>query len=176
MSTEKSARIIFSLRKYLKTDIRGTPRVVSLCELLEDSLRVYDNYLRGIVGVEMDINPNPSITCVVDEIQQVIKNIIFNAVQAMYASEKKIMKIKVDSMVKNERSFIRINFDDTGHGVPGEVVHKLFTPFFTTKSQGEGIGLGLYVSRKIIEEHGGILSYEPKDIGSRFTVEFPALS
>jgi C4-dicarboxylate-specific signal transduction histidine kinase len=56
-------------------------------------------------------------------------------------------------------------------GVGEDVVQKIFTPFFTTKSRGEGIGLGLYVSKKIVEEHGGKLLYEKVDGGSRFAVE-----
>ena len=77
----------------------------------------------------------------------------------------------MESSSENEKSFIRIMFEDTGHGVAKDLEHKLFTPFFTTKSRGEGIGLGLHISKIITEEHGGNLKYESKDEGSKFIIE-----
>ena len=81
------------------------------------------------------------------------------------------MKIKVESKRESEKSYVRIEFEDTGHGISSDMEHKLFTPFFTTRSRGEGIGLGLYVSKTIAEEHGGSLKYEPKPLGSIFIVD-----
>lgn len=132
---------------------------------------MYDNYLRGIVTVEKYIECNTTIFCIIDEIQQTFKNIIFNAIQAMYLSESKVLSIKFSSKLYNEKSTLLIEFEDTGHGVNQDVVHKLFTAFFTTKSRGEGIGLGLYVSKTIAKEHGGDLYYEQREIGSKFTLE-----
>jgi predicted ATPase/signal transduction histidine kinase len=170
LSTEKSARVIFSLRKFLGTDIKGTPREIRISDLLESSLRTYDNYIQGIVQVEKDLSGDTEIVCVVDEIQQVLKNLIFNAIQSMYASPLKKLRIvvrKVDSELGEKR---KISIEDSGIGVGEDVVKKLFTPFFTTKSRGEGIGLGLYVSKLIVEEHGGRLEYEAVEGSSRFSV------
>ncbi len=171
LSTEKSARVIFSLRKYLKTEIRGTPREISLSELIDKSLNVYNNYLQGIVSVEKNIQSEFKIYCVVDEIQQVFKNIIFNAIQAMYTSPEKVLRINLDSFRKQDSTHLSIRFEDTGTGIAEELHSKLFLPFFTTKSRGEGIGLGLHVSRIIMEEHRGKIRYEPKMIGSIFVVD-----
>jgi predicted ATPase/C4-dicarboxylate-specific signal transduction histidine kinase len=172
LSTEKSARVIFSLRKYLKTEIRGTPREISLSELIDKSLSVYNNYIQGIVTIEKNISPEYKIFCVVDEIQQVFKNIIFNAIQAMYTSPEKTFRITCNSSNEKVQSSLSIYFEDTGSGIANEHLPKLFTPFFTTKSKGEGIGLGLYVSKMIVEEHGGNLKYEKREVGSKFVVEF----
>jgi predicted ATPase/C4-dicarboxylate-specific signal transduction histidine kinase len=171
LSTEKSARVIFSLRKYLKTEIRGTPREISLSELIDKSLNVYNNYLQGIVSVEKNIQSEFKIFCVVDEIQQVFKNIIFNAIQAMYTSPEKVLRITLDSIRKQDSTHLSIRFEDTGIGIAEELHSQLFTPFFTTKSRGEGIGLGLHVSRIILEEHEGKIRYEPKMVGSIFVVD-----
>jgi C4-dicarboxylate-specific signal transduction histidine kinase len=154
----------------LGTDIKGTPREIRISDLLESSLRTYDNYIQGIVQVEKDFTGDTQIVCVVDEIQQVLKNLIFNAIQSMYASPMKKLRIvvqKVDTELGEKR---KISIEDSGVGVGEDVVQKLFTPFFTTKSRGEGIGLGLYVSKLIVEEHGGRLEYEAVEGGSRFSV------
>ena len=173
LSTEKSSRVIFSLRKYLKTEIRGTPRNITVLEMIDRSLSVYNNYLQGIVTVIKEVNFNPTIICVVDDMLQVFKNVIFNAIQSMYLSESKILKIKIESYNFKDISYIKICFEDSGHGIENNLVDKLFTPFFTTRARGEGIGLGLYVSRTITEEHGGRLEYEPMDMGSKFILLFP---
>jgi signal transduction histidine kinase len=170
LSTEKSARVIFSLRKFLGTDIKGTPREIKISDLIESSLRTYDNYIQGIVQVEKDFSEDTEIVCVVDEIQQVLKNLVFNAVQSMYISPMKKLRIVVQKVNTESGVKRKISIEDSGTGVGEDVVQKLFTPFFTTKSRGEGIGLGLYVSKKIIEEHGGKLEYEALEGGSRFVV------
>jgi C4-dicarboxylate-specific signal transduction histidine kinase len=170
LSTEKSARVIFSLRKFLGTDIKGTPREIRISDLLETSLRTYDNYIQGIVQVEKNLSGDTEILCVVDEIQQVLKNLIFNAIQCMYASPLKKLKIVVQKVDTEPGEKRKVSIEDSGMGIGEDVVQKLFTPFFTTKSRGEGIGLGLYVSKLIVEEHGGKLEYEAMEGGSRFVV------
>jgi predicted ATPase/GAF domain-containing protein len=172
LSTEKSARVIFSLRKYLKTEIRGTPRIVNIADLIESSLNVYDNYIRGIVTIEKNYSIQPSITCVVDEVQQVFKNLIFNAIQAMYQSETKILTIQIDPIEESQNSFCLVSFQDTGKGIDPNAEKHLFTPFYTTKSRGEGIGLGLYVSKAIMEEHGGRLEYMKIENKTTFRLHF----
>jgi C4-dicarboxylate-specific signal transduction histidine kinase len=154
----------------LGTDIKGTPREIRISDLLESSLRTYDNYIQGIVQVEKDFLGDSEIVCVVDEIQQVLKNLIFNAIQSMYASPLKKLKIVVQTVDTEMGEKRKISIEDSGMGVGEDVVQKLFTPFFTTKSRGEGIGLGLYVSKLIVEEHGGRLEYEAVEGGSRFVV------
>jgi signal transduction histidine kinase len=91
----------------------------------------------------------------------------------MYLSEIKIFNIKIESYIIKDISYLKISFEDTGHGIESTLVDKLFTPFFTTKARGEGIGLGLYVSKSITEEHGGKLEYEHLDMGSKFIVLLP---
>jgi signal transduction histidine kinase len=170
LSTEKSARVIFSLRKFLGTDIKGTPRSVKLSYLLDSSLQVYDNYILGIVTIEKDYFLDREIICVVDEMLQVFKNLIFNAIQAMYISPDKKLKISIEKINGDSQGNICISIEDNGVGISKEFLLKLFTPFFTTKSRGEGIGLGLYVSKKIVEDHGGKLEYIDLVSGSRFQI------
>lgn len=70
--------------------------------------------------------------------------------------------------------WVVVSITDSGLGITSEHQEKLFTPFFTTKALGEGIGLGLYVSKKIVHEHGGRIYFSSKDGRTEFTVVLPA--
>jgi len=83
-----------------------------------------------------------------DEMNQVIRNLIKNAIEVMPESGKII--IRTESYAEN---MVRLDIEDTGPGIPKDVLDKLFTPFFTTKARGTGLGLA--VVRKVIERHKG---------------------
>jgi histidine kinase len=173
LSTEKSARVIFLLRKYLKTEINPKHRETNLSELINKSLGIYNNYTNGIITIKIEVNSNIIINCLYDEILQIFNNLIFNSIQSMFVSKIKELNIKCEYTKRNAKDFIAISFEDSGTGIPNNVVHKLFTAFFTTKSQGEGIGLGLFISKIIAEEHGGYIEYLPVERGSKFLLALP---
>lgn len=85
------------------------------------------------------------------QIQQVILNLIQNAIEAMNESHAKEKRIHIQS--KTTQESIEITLNDTGPGFSKEIIHKAFTPFFTTKAHGRGMGLA--ICRSIIEAHGG---------------------
>jgi two-component system NtrC family sensor kinase len=102
------------------------------------------------------------------QIQQVFVNLVVNALQAMNDSGK----LTVTTSESN--GFIRTSFEDTGTGITPENMEKLFTPFFTTKSEVKGVGLGLSVSYGIVERHGGKIEVQSETgKGSTFTVLLP---
>ena len=175
LSTEKSARTIFSLRKFLKTDIKGTPRDINILELIDKSLYVYNNYIRGNITIKKVVNINNTINCVVDEILQVFKNLILNSIHSMHSVSEKVISVICDAEIIHSKPFIRISINDTGSGISKEDETKLFTPFFTTKPRGEGIGLGLYISKLIVEEHKGSIEFERLENGSKFVLYLPAI-
>jgi signal transduction histidine kinase len=101
---------------------------------------------------------------------QVFLNLINNAFDAVVGLKKKEIQIDVKPLT-SER--LRIRFCDSGPGVASDVVPYLMEPFFTTKPVGKGSGLGLSISRGIIESYGGKLYYDPNAGGSCFTIELP---
>jgi len=107
-------------------------------------------------------------------LQQVLLNLLTNAVQAVDGLPPGApRRIVIATGVEAGQSVLRVS--DTGVGVPSPLVAQLFTPFFTTKEPGRGTGLGLSISYRIIESHGGLLSYAPgPGGGSQFTVTLPA--
>jgi two-component system sensor kinase FixL len=102
------------------------------------------------------------------QIQQVLLNLIRNAVEAMEKSQKR--ELVISTTMDNE-DMVAISVSDTGTGIAPEAASQLFQPFFTTKRQGMGVGLS--ISRTIIEAHGGRISVAPNPAGGtifRFTL------
>jgi len=108
----------------------------------------------------------PKIRVDANRIRRVFKNIIENAVQAMPKGGKLIIG------TRRSGNFIEITFRDTGVGISEEDIKKLFTPFFTTKAKG--MGIGLTICKKFVEEHGGKIDVQSKKgEGTVFTVKLP---
>lgn len=106
-----------------------------------------------------------------NQLRQVLLNLMMNAGQAMEASEKKLITV---STSRGDAGFVEIRVADTGPGLADEVKEQLFKPFFTTKRRGQGTGLGLSVSRTIIEAHRGSIRAEgAPGAGATFIIRLP---
>jgi PAS domain S-box-containing protein len=105
------------------------------------------------------------------QLQQVLLNLTRNAVEAMNAVEPATRRLLIRTETLNEDE-VELTVTDTGPGVPDSLLEQLFEPFFTTKP--EGMGLGLSLSRSIIEAHGGVLRYDSgPGAGSIFRIRLP---
>jgi signal transduction histidine kinase len=122
--------------------------------------------------IEVVREESPALPLVVadfNQLVQVIINLVVNAVQAMNEGCKLTVRTSA------EGGWVRVSVQDTGCGIPPENMDKLFTPFFTTKEEVKGVGLGLAVSYGIIERHGGRIEVQSEvGHGSTFTVVLPA--
>ena len=100
------------------------------------------------------------------EYKQVILNIINNAKDALIENRTKNPKIEININDK------KVTIKDNAGGIPKDIINRVFEPYFTTKEQGKGTGVGLYMSKMIIEENmGGKLSVENADGGAMFVIE-----
>jgi signal transduction histidine kinase len=110
----------------------------------------------------------PALKLVPDRMQQVFLNLLLNALDAMPDGGR----LRVSTGCIGAPVQVWVAFADTGHGIAPEVVPRVFDPFYTTKS--EGLGLGLYITRNIVEEHGGHIEVESLlGEGTTFTVWLP---
>jgi two-component system NtrC family sensor kinase len=101
---------------------------------------------------------------------QVFLNLLLNAIDAMPRGGVLTIRVAREKIT----GFLSIHITDTGTGIPSHILSSIFTPFFTTKPTGRGTGLGLSVSRGIIEKHGGSIEVESKvNEGTTFTVHLP---
>jgi len=107
-----------------------------------------------------------------NEFMQVILNIISNAKDAIEEKRKKIGnfqgKIKIKTRKNNDKIFIEI--EDNGGGIPKEIKERIFEPYFTTKEEGKGTGMGLYMVKEIIERMNGKIEVENTSEGAKFII------
>jgi len=138
--------------------------------LIEKSLSLLDYQIRkSRIKIVREIPLSlPRIEVDTGQVGQVLINIFLNAIQAM--EDGGTLKITVRTL--DERLFV--NISDTGKGIPGEIMPKVFDPFFTTKGEGQGTGLGLWLSQGIIERHGGTIQIKSRENeGTTVIIDLP---
>ncbi|MFL9844525.1 sensor histidine kinase [Flavobacterium rhizosphaerae] len=155
------------IESYRKLAMLPTPNKerVELSTLINNSLSVMVPLLKKAeISITTTITNTHWIMGDANQLEQVIINLITNSIYALKNSQ--IKEINIITQIKNNRNFIIIS--DTGHGVDKEIEDKIFLPFFTTRSDGAGIGLTL--SKNIIEAHGGYLNFKNFDKSTSFTI------
>jgi nitrogen fixation/metabolism regulation signal transduction histidine kinase len=155
------------VENYRKLAMLPTPdkKMTPINALFEDCLRVMGPILKA-ENIELinSINSSRSILIDKNQMEQVIINLITNSVFAL--KDKVEKKMFLTSYTENNRFFIVIS--DNGKGIDPEIKDKVFLPFFTTRKDGAGIGLTL--SKNIIEAHGGYLSYQTDEDKTDFVI------
>src|SRR5262249_41464371 len=112
----------------------------------------------------------PSVPCDPSQIQQVVLNLLLNAAEATQARTERRVSVATAAVAEG----VGLQITDNGEGTPPENLSKIFAPFFTTKREGKGVGLGLAVSYGIIEAHGGDIEVRSTvGEGTPFTVSLP---
>jgi signal transduction histidine kinase len=126
------------------------------------------------VEIKLDSVENVNVLADADLLNQVLLNLCLNGIQAMPSGGVLQIRCAVDSATKEQRRFASVRISDSGIGIDAKNLAHLFDPFFTTKEVGSGTGLGLAVSSRIVEEHGGwIEASNNPDGGARFTIYLP---
>ena len=152
--TERIASIVTGLLTFARKSRQDSVETVNVNEVLERTLMLSEHQLMvSNVRVVKELDPNlPTIQANAGQLQQVLMNLIINAYHAMPDGGQLSVRTGV---VPDKRVFVEI--EDTGVGIPPEHLNRIFDPFFTTKDEGKGTGLGLAVSRNIVEGHGGTI-------------------
>lgn len=163
----RSDHLQFFVENYRKLAMLPTPnkQMTPINALFEDCLRIMNPILKEErIELINEIHSSRSILIDKNQMEQVIINLITNSIHALKEKEEK--KLLISSYTENNRFFIVIA--DNGKGVDAEIRDKVFLPFFTTRKDGAGIGLTL--SKNIIEAHGGYLSYQTDEDKTSFVI------
>lgn len=155
----------------------NAPEAIELEALVGSVFQLYSNKLVSKrIRIERHFGKCPPIRGVQNEVKQVLSNLISNAADAVAIGGTIIVTLKC--VEEADRTTVHMLVEDDGPGVPNEHKERIFEPFFTTK-QDVGTGLGLWVSREIVERHGGSIELAERENGSpgaAFNVIFEALS
>ena len=157
-------KIVSDLQAFVRP-VRIVKSVVVLKDAFSDvlaSIGVSDD-----VAVQMQVDSRLSVKADLQLMKRVLINLVTNALQAMPNGGK----LTIKSQVTREGQ-IAITVQDTGVGIPEKIKPQIFTPLFTTKPRGQGFGLA--VCKRVIEAHGGTISFESQEgKGAKFTVQLP---
>jgi signal transduction histidine kinase len=166
-AVDRSAKIVFALKNYARSDLSEQKQLVQVTSGLETVIEIYHNQLKHNIEVIRDYQEVPDIWGYPDELIQVWTNLIHNAIQAMQS------KGTLTLSVKHRENGVEVAISDTGAGIPEDVQKRIFEAFFTTKIAGEGSGLGLYICQKIVDKHMGNIQFKSSPGHTEFRVWLP---
>ena len=178
---DRASKVITHMRDFARqSDLTRTR--INVNHPIKDVFKVMGQQLRvHQIEVELDLEPQLSrIMADHNRLEQVFINLVTNA---MYAMDDKGLRwgnktwrrlLRIRSFTADGQTVIKVS--DTGKGIPKEIIDKIFEPFFTTRKVGQGTGLGMSISYRIISDYGGTIEVESEvDMGTTFTLRFPAV-
>ena len=167
-STTRVSTLVGAAKQYSQLD-RAPYQVIDVHELLDSTLLMLSGKFPPGITVVKDYDRGvPQIPAYAGELNQVWTNLLDNAVSAMGETGTLTIRTGLD------REFVFVEFGDTGPGIPPEIRDRIFEPFFTTKPVGEGTGLGLDISwRIVVNKHHGDITVESVPGDTRFRVRLP---
>ncbi|MFY9511296.1 MAG: ATP-binding protein, partial [Rubrivivax sp.] len=171
---ERAGRIIKSVHHFVRR--REQQRETIAADLLIEAVMplVRLQARKSGTRIELDIPTKTRVVCDRTMMEQVLLNLTRNGIQAMESAtplEQRVLQLRVRQV---HARWVTFSVIDAGPGIAPEVAQQLFTPFFTTRS--EGMGLGLSLCRTVVEQHGGALDFSagPAGRGTEFTFTLPA--
>lgn len=169
--TKELSKTINDFREFFKPN-KNTEKIL-LKEILNDALSVIGKSLENNnIELVIDLDKSIEIKTFSRELMQVLINIIKNAKEVLI--EKEIQNSKIHIKTSHINDEIVININDNAGGINKDILDKIFDPYFTTKGEKNGTGLGLYMSKTIIDKHlkGSITAFN-KDGGACFEIRLP---
>jgi signal transduction histidine kinase len=161
--------LVAAVKGFTFVNQQATLQPIEIGRGLADTVTVLGAKARA-KSVEVSVHVAPGLPAVDGyggELNQVWANLLDNAIDAALGGH-----VRLDAGSENGKVFVRVT--DDGPGIPGEIVNRIFDPFFTTKDVGEGTGLGLDISRRIVQRHHGTIDLHTGQGGTEFCVTLPA--
>lgn len=176
MAANRCARIVRTFLAMARQR-KAERAYVSISKVVSDAIELLSYSLRtGGVSVATELAPDlPETHADADLLHQVLVNLIVNARQALEEKGGDNRRVIVRAFLEPATNTIVLEVADNGPGIPATIRNRIFDPFFTTKPQDHGTGIGLAVSRGLVEAHGGTLELAPAQpaLGATFVVRLP---
>jgi two-component system, cell cycle sensor histidine kinase and response regulator CckA len=183
VALRRGAALATKLVRYRRTKELET-RPVQINEVVDNTLKLVRPLLTNRVRVKAELGLVPSVEVDSSRIEQVLVNLILNALDAMPEGGELTLRTETvepaaetdldEDPRKRARSFVCITVSDTGIGIPEKLHPYIFDPFFTTKPPGKGSGLGLASADAIVRQHGGHIRVQSApNAGAKFSIYLP---
>ncbi len=167
---ERINKIMSGLKKYIRKEEQNEYSTFELSKLVQESLLLTEiKSQEHAVLVNSELKDGLYISCNETEMEQVIINLINNAIDAIKNNKEKWVKIESEE----DSQFITLKITDSGTGIPDKILSKIFNPLFTTKKANEGTGLGLSITKQILDRHHATIGVSPHSPNTCFEVKFP---
>jgi PAS domain S-box-containing protein len=178
---DRASKVINHMRDFARqSDLTRTR--INVNDPIKDVFKVMGQQLRvHQIEVELELEPK-GLYIIADHnrLEQVFINLVTNAMYAMddkglrWGNKKWRRLLRIRSFNADGQAMITVS--DSGKGIPRDILDKIFEPFFTTREVGQGTGLGMSISYRIISDYGGTIEVESEvDVGTAFTLRFPAV-
>jgi len=174
-SSSRINKVVENLHALGRREVREPMQRRDVAGILEDTLRLCRKRIEklGIKLEDSEVDPELAIECHPTEIAQVLLNLINNSVEAVDHEDEDEAWIRLAAV--RDGDHVRVSVTDGGGGLPASLAEKLFEPFFSTKEigAGYGTGLGLTISRKVVERHRGTLALDTEVEDTCFVARLP---
>lgn len=168
--------IAYGLKKYIFKDKSEIPDVIDIVEVINEILTISKNEYKYYANIKFEYDKKDHYLALgfAPKLKQVIMNLIINASHAIESKKMKTLGV-INIQLENSDDYVEIRFNDNGIGMDNETLINIFEAFFTTKESGVGSGLGLSITKDIIEnDHKGYIDCESEiGIGTTFTIKIP---
>ncbi|TGM55210.1 GHKL domain-containing protein [Leptospira biflexa] len=169
IAVDRSSKIILALKNFSRVTHSEQRKIFTLLDNIETVITIYQYRMRSKVSLKKTFLTDATILGWPEDLMRVWTNLILNALEAM--------KTKGNLTISTEKNgrHVEVKVIDNGPGIPIEIQNRIFEPFFTTKQQGEGTGMGLGITKSIIEKHFGKITVESEPGRTSFCILLPAI-
>lgn len=170
---QRTRDIVLGLRNFSRLE-EAQLKEIDIHQSLDTTLEILQSEIKNRIVVHKQYEPIPKVLCFASQINQVLMNILANALQAIQGNGEIWITTIPLKAGPDQIGRVQISIQDSGSGMDAQTLEKIFEPFFTTKGVGQGTGLGLSISYGIIQNHGGEIQVRSqKGVGTEFVIIIP---